>query len=212
MKREIQDQILTFLKMRGEANAQQVAHEFGITKEGARKHLLKLEGAGLIEGEVRKEGVGRPISVFSLTEKGLGRFPDSHAAVTVQLLQSVKKLLGENALDLLINDRENSTYHSYKKDMEHSSGLEEKLSILTKKRTEEGYMAQWKKEGDSYYLIENHCPICAAAKECQLFCRSELKNFRELLGQGYDIKRVEYMLEEGNRCVYKIDPSSSKVM
>lgn len=209
MKKEIQLQILTFLKMRGEAHAQQIADRFEMTKEGARKHLLKLEGDGLIESFLKKEGVGRPISMFSLTEKGQGRFPDSHAMVTVQLLQSIKNLLGENALNLLINDREASTYHSYKKEMELAEGLEEKLSFLTKKRTEEGYMAEWKKEDGSYLLIENHCPICAAAKECQLFCRSELKNFRELLGVEYEIKRVEYLLEEGNRCVYKIDPKVS---
>jgi predicted ArsR family transcriptional regulator len=32
-------------------------------------------------------------------------------------------------------------------------------------RTEEGYMAEFEAEPDgSFLLIENHCPICAAAK------------------------------------------------
>lgn len=206
MKKEIQDRILMFLKMRGNGNAQQIADEFSITKEGARKHLMKMEAEGLLKQEIKKEGVGRPVVLFSLTEKGFARFPDSHALITVQLLKSIKNLLGENALDLLINDRESHTYKLYSQQMDQEKTLERKLSVLAEQRTEEGYMAEWKKKDGSYFLIENHCPICAAAKECQLFCRSELKNFRELLGADYQIQRVEYILGEGTRCVYRIDP------
>ncbi|WP_268036103.1 helix-turn-helix transcriptional regulator [Algoriphagus sp. PAP.12] len=208
MKKEIQDRILMFLKMKGQGNAQQISDEFSITKEGARKHLMKMEAEGLLKQEIKKEGVGRPVVLFSLTEKGFSRFPDSHAMITVQLLKSIKNLLGENALDLLINDRETFTYQIYSQQMNQEKTLERKLSVLAEKRSKEGYMAEWKKENGSYFLIENHCPICAAAKECQLFCRSELKNFRELLGPDYQIQRVEYILGEGTRCVYKIDQIS----
>lgn len=206
MKRDIPYRILLFLKMNGEASSQQIADAHQITKEGARKHLLKMEEEGLLQNRLSKEGVGRPVSYFSLTEKGFGRFPDSHAMVTVQLLKSIKNILGENALDLLINDREAQVYSSYAEELGSFSGLEEKLTLLAERRTQEGYMAEWKNIDGSYYLIENHCPICAAARECQLFCRSELKNFRQLIGEEYTVQRVEYVLEEGNRCVYKIDP------
>jgi predicted ArsR family transcriptional regulator len=40
------------------------------------------------------------------------------------------------------------------------------------------------KEGKEYFLIENHCPICAAATECQGFCRAELSNF------GYSLEMI----------------------
>jgi predicted ArsR family transcriptional regulator len=50
-------------------------------------------------------------------------------------------------------------------------------------------MAEWKKEGKEYFLIENHCPICAAATECQGFCRAELSNFQSLLGNEYTVER-----------------------
>ena len=83
--------------------------------------------------------------------------------------------------------------------------MDQKLKILSQKRSEEGYMAEWKKEDDTYYLTENHCPICAAATECQGFCRSELNNFRQLLGPEYNIERTEYILDSGKRCTYKIE-------
>lgn len=135
----------------------------------------------------------------------MARFPDSHADITVQLLKSVKSLLGENALNLLIGDREAIVYQKYNKALTGAETLDQKLKILSQKRSEEGYMAEWKKEDDTYYLTENHCPICAAATECQGFCRSELNNFRQLLGPEYNIERTEYILDSGKRCTYKIE-------
>ncbi|KMQ58379.1 transcriptional regulator [Chryseobacterium sp. BLS98] len=205
MKKPAADRILMFLKMRGEATSLLISQELSITKEGARKHLLNLAEAGLIRSVTKSEGVGRPSTYYALTEKGLSQFPDSHADVTVQILRSVKNLLGENALDLLINDREKNTYERYEKALENTESLEQRLEVLVKVRTEEGYMAEWTKEGNDYFLIENHCPICAAAAECQGFCRAELSNFRNLIGKDYQVERINHILSGGQRCVYKIN-------
>lgn len=204
MNKPATDRILMFLKMRGEATSLLISKELAITKEGARKHLLNLAQEGLIKSVAKSEGVGRPSTYYVLTEKGLAQFPDTHADVTVQLLRSVKNLLGENALDLLINDREKSTYQRYEKALVNASSLEERLDILSDIRNEEGYMAEWKKEGKDYFLIENHCPICAAASECQGFCRAELSNFQNLIGSTYKVERVQHILSGAQRCVYKI--------
>ncbi|HBV16140.1 helix-turn-helix transcriptional regulator [Chryseobacterium carnipullorum] len=204
MKKPAADRILMFLKMRGEATSLLISKELSITKEGARKHLLNLAEEGLITSVSKSEGVGRPSTYYTLTEKGLSQFPDSHADVTVQILRSVKNLLGDNALDLLINDREKTTYQRYEKALLNAESLEQRLDVLVKVRSEEGYMAEWTKEDDAYFLIENHCPICAAAAECQGFCRAELSNFQNLIGQAYRVERVNHILSGGQRCVYKI--------
>ncbi|WP_104380951.1 metalloregulator ArsR/SmtB family transcription factor [Sphingobacterium sp. HMA12] len=204
MQKTPADRILMLLKMRGEVTAALVATELLITKEGARKHLLNLANQGLIESYARSEGIGRPSTYYCLSALGLSKFPDSHADITVQLLQSIKQLLGENALDLLITDRESKVYQRYNNALSGIETLENKLDIMAMKRTEEGYMAEWKKEADSYLFIENHCPICAAATECQGFCRSELHNFQQLIGPSYTIDRIEYIIEDAARCTYRI--------
>lgn len=204
MKKPAADRILMFLKMRGEATSLLIAEELSITKEGARKHLLNLAEAGLIEPVMKSEGVGRPSAYYILTDKGLAQFPDTHAEVTVQLLKSVKNLLGENALDLLISDREKNTYERYEKALSKTKTIEQRLEVLAEARSKEGYMAEWKKEGKEYFLIENHCPICAAATECQGFCKAELSNFQSLIGNEYTVERVDHIISGGQRCVYKI--------
>ncbi|MEE6129215.1 metalloregulator ArsR/SmtB family transcription factor [Chryseobacterium arthrosphaerae] len=204
MKKSAADRILMFLKMRGEATSLLISEELSITKEGARKHLLNLAQEGLIRPDVKSEGVGRPSTYYILTEKGLAQFPDTHADVTVQLLKSVKNLLGENALELLISDREKNTHDRYEKALSKTRNLEQRLEVLAQARSKEGYMAEWKKEGNEYFLIENHCPICAAATECQGFCRAELSNFQSLIGKEYTVERVDHIISGGQRCVYKI--------
>ncbi|WP_333864553.1 helix-turn-helix transcriptional regulator [Sphingobacterium sp.] len=204
MQKSPADRILMFLKMRREATAALIATELTITKEGARKHLLNLANQNLIVSNSRSEGIGRPSTYYSLSPQGMARFPDSHADITVQLLQSIKQVLGENALDLLISDRESKVYQKYTEALLDIDSIEKKLEIIAAKRTEEGYMAEWRKESDYYLLIENHCPICAAATECQGFCRSELNNFQQLIGPAYVINRTEYMIDSAPRCTYRI--------
>ena len=196
--------ILTQIKMKGEVTAAWLANKFEMTKEGARQHLLKLENKSLVKTISKSEGVGRPFTYYSLTEKGNTYFPDAHAQVTVELLQSVKQLLGENALDLLVTDREKQTYDRYQAFLGETQSLEERLDKLVELRSGEGYMAEWNKDEGAYYLVENHCPICAAATECQGFCRAELTNFRELIGKSYKIERVKHIIKDDHRCVYKI--------
>lgn len=200
------DQMLHFIKLKDEVTAALLADEFVMTKEGARQHLLKMESKGLVSSFSKSKGVGRPVTFYTLAEGGLARFPDAHAQITVELLKSVKNLLGENALDLLVSNREQETYDRYHKALNDYTSLEDRLDRLTQIRSEEGYMAEWKKEDGEYFLIENHCPICAAATECQGFCRAELKNFRQLIGEDYNIERVKHIISDGTRCVYRIIP------
>lgn len=198
------DRILPIIKAKGEISAAMLAEELGMTKEGARLNLLKLEEDGVVKSFVMSERVGRPVTMFALTEKGMTNLPDAHAQITVELLRSVKKLLGENALDLLIGDRETLTYQRYEKALDNADTLEQRLAVLARIRSEEGYMAEWKREEDAYLLIENHCPICAAATECQGFCRAELKNFKSLIGKEYKVERIKHIIANDQRCVYRI--------
>jgi len=68
-------------------------------------------------------------------------------------------------------------------------------------------MAEVEPQADgTLLLVENHCPICAAARECQNFCRSELDVFRRVLGPGCAVQREEHILAGERRCVYRIRP------
>jgi predicted ArsR family transcriptional regulator len=69
-------------------------------------------------------------------------------------------------------------------------------------------MAEVQAVGDDIcYLIENHCPICAAAESCAGLCAKELEVFRKTLCDEVKVERTEYLLNDSRRCVYRIRPS-----
>jgi len=99
----------------------------------------------------------------------------------------------------------------YGKRIRRADPLERKLDELAKVRTEEGYMAEIRRQDDgSFLLVENHCPICAAANACQGFCSTELELFRSVLGSGVSVERAEHIIKGDSRCVYRIRPQKAK--
>jgi predicted ArsR family transcriptional regulator len=59
-----------------------------------------------------------------------------------------------------------------------------------------------------FLFVENHCPICVAATQCQGFCESELELFGKVLGPGVDIQREEHIVAGARRCAYRVRSSS----
>lgn len=79
------------------------------------------------------------------------------------------------------------------------------IATLEKATVLKRYMAEWTTLDDgAILLIENHCSICAAARICQGFCRSELDLFGAVLGKGVMIKRVDHIVSGARRCAYRI--------
>jgi predicted ArsR family transcriptional regulator len=201
------DHILFLLKTRGPSTAQQLAERLQLTSMAVRRHLEQGHEKGLLLTEDRADKVGRPARYWLLSDTGHARFPDRHSELTVQLIEQVRTLFGETGLDKLITAREQSSEASYTARLAGSQTLSQKVAGLVEARDAEGYMAQMESQADgSFLLVENHCPICAAATACQGFCKSELEVFQRTLGPGSRVERVEHALAGARRCVYRITP------
>lgn len=199
------DQVLFLLKTRGPRTAQELATLLGLTSMGARKHLEQAEERGLVAHRDTGEKVGRPVRRWLLTDAGHARFPDRHSDLTVQLIQQARAVFGDAGLDKLIAAREAAIEPHYRQEVEQHNSMEGKAAALARLRDAEGYMAETEVQADgSILLVENHCPICAAAQSCQNFCRSELEIFQRVLGDGATVERAEHLLSGGRRCVYLI--------
>lgn len=197
--------LLHLLKIRGPQQAAEAGTVLGMTAEAARQQFSKLAAEGLVAAFSKSRGVGRPSQFWQLTPAGQKRFPDTHPELTVQLLEIVRETFGEQGIDLLIEKRENKTREFYQRELESMKDLTARVARLTEIRSAEGYMAEYEVLDDgSLLLIENHCPICAAATVCQGFCRAEQAIFSEVLGA--DVVRVEHILSQARRCAYRISP------
>lgn len=201
--RSLADDLLFAMKTRGPSQTLALAQRAGASRQAARQALEKLAAEGLAQHVTARAGVGRPKRTWSLTDKGHGRFPDTHAQMTVELIEAVREEFGATGLERLVARREQAIAEDYRTAV-GDVGLEDRLTRLAALRAAEGYMAEWSRQADgSYLLVENHCPICAAAAACQGFCRSELALFEMLLAPAR-VERTEHILAGARRCAYRV--------
>jgi predicted ArsR family transcriptional regulator len=109
-------------------------------------------------------------------------------------------------MERLLETRSAQQRRAYRARIPASAALEERLRGLARIRTEEGYMAEVRRDGEGFLFIESHCPICAAANACQGFCSTELELFRAVLGKSASVERSEHILAGDRRCVYRVKP------
>ncbi|MBY5622015.1 helix-turn-helix transcriptional regulator [Rhizobium leguminosarum] len=206
MRQSPANRILILIKTDGPQLAAAIGDALGISGEAARQQLSKMAEEGLVEPvTVTASGRGRPRQLWHLTVSGNRRFPDGHAELTANLLGTLVEQLGPAALDTVISAREAETLQRYREELSKVGDLASRVEALAGIRTREGYMADcWRQEDGSFMLVENHCPICAAATACAGFCRSELETFREVLSAK--VERSEHILAGARRCAYRISP------
>ncbi|TAJ74530.1 MAG: transcriptional regulator [Phenylobacterium sp.] len=199
------DRILFQLKTRGPAETLALAGALDISRQAVLQHLERLVAGGLVDHLDERRGVGRPRRIWALTPAAQARFPDTHAQLTLEMLDAVRAEFGEAGVQRMIVRREQATAKAYVQAMASAESLEARVARLAEIRTAEGYMADWTPDpGGGFLFVENHCPICAAAAACQGFCRAELQVFREALGPGVSVERTDHILAGARRCAYRI--------
>jgi predicted ArsR family transcriptional regulator len=197
--------LLELLKREGPQDADRLARRLGISAMGARQHLYALQGEKLVTHERQPRPVGRPAKLWRLTPAADHLFHDGHADLTVSLLQALGQAFGSQGMERLLAVRARQQVEAYRRQLSARASLRERLAALAQARTDEGYMAEvLPQEDGSYLLVENHCPICTAARACTGLCGAELQVFQEVLGSSVEVNRTEHILAGSRRCAYHV--------
>lgn len=204
------NEILALLKTSGATSSQALSKQLGITPMAVKLQLYDLASEGLVSAEQGPSSRGRPSKLWKLTEAADNFFPNSHAALSRDILVGIRKALGEQALDQVLDARASEQHERYSRELQSCQTLSAKLDRLAQLRSEEGYMACIDTIDDKPVLIENHCPICTAAKECLKLCSGELDLFQKALGDEVSVERTEHIASGARRCVYTIQPIPRK--
>jgi predicted ArsR family transcriptional regulator len=201
--------LLERLKQDGPQDASALAGELGVSAMAVRQHLYALEKEGLVGFEAQARPVGRPAKLWRLTAAADRFFPDGHADLTLNLLAAMREAFGEEGLEKLLAVRTADQIAAYRRRVDRAGPLKARLQALARIRSEEGYMAavETVEEGGGFLLVENHCPVCAAARTCQGLCASELEVFRRVLGPDVSVERGDHILAGARRCAYRVRPA-----
>lgn len=198
--------IVQLLKQEGALDAETLAARLQITAMAVRQHLYALQDEQLVTYQEEPRPMGRPAKLWQLTAAADRLFPDGYAELTLSLMSAIQEAFGEAGFDRLLEIRTRQQLEAYQQQIKGKRSLKQRLQKLVEIRTNEGYMAEVQPHADgSFLLIENHCPICAAAATCTGFCEKELEIFQAVLGDQVNIQRVEHIIAGARRCAYRID-------
>jgi predicted ArsR family transcriptional regulator len=188
-------------------DATQLADRLQLSPMAVRLHLYTLQAERLVTYEEQPRPVGRPAKLWRLTPAADRLFPEGYAELTLSLLASISKTFGKAGLDRLLALRTRNQIAAYRERMSGARSLGRRLRALAAIRTDEGYMAEVKVQpGGTFLLVENHCPVCAAATACTGLCAKELEVFQAVLGDGVIVDRTEHIVAGARRCAYRVCP------
>lgn len=214
-KQKIKDQILYLLKTQGAQTATALAEQLQVSPMAIRQHLQQLKTGQWVTYCEERRPLGRPVKLWQLTTRSTDRFPDSHADLMVDFLKSITTVFGNEGLDQLIANRSHRQVETYRAKLADLAelGWRQQVQGMAQLRTQEGYMAEVVEQPDgALLLVENHCPICVAARTCQQLCVAELDTFRAVFGSAVVVERLEHILQGDRRCAYRVIDNRKEVI
>lgn len=196
--------ILRALKHRGEARAEVLASEIGITVSAVRQHLAGLRADGLVVHREVREGPGRPKHVWSLGPGAQDLFPAAYGDLTLELLDGVAEA-DPPLVERLFERRRRRRVAAAQARLADRS-LAERVEELARILDEDGYLATCEPGPDgTLRIVEHHCAIFAVARRYGQACSSELEFIREVLPDAR-VERVAHMVQGAHRCAYEVQP------
>ncbi len=194
--------LLCTLKTGGEATADGLATELGLTVAAVRQQLAPLQDEGLVAHREERSGRGRPRRWYCLTPAAETLFPKRYGQLANQLLGFIEEadpgLVAEAFKRRAAQRRARA--EARLGGLDFDAAVTELAAILD----EDGYLARAGKVADGYWRIaELNCAILDVAREHRLACATELEFIRAVL-PGASVQRVSHLLSGGRSCAYEI--------
>lgn len=194
--------LLIALRKRGEARAEELAAQLGITVSAVRQHLQSLAAADLVAHRDERAGPGRPRHVYRLGTAAEALFPRSYGELTVELLDYI----GDEDPELVARAFERRRRSRVERTLERLSGLSFNARVAEVARVldEDGYLADVETRDDgSFHIREHNCAILAVAQRYGHACGAEIAFLREVLPDA-DVTRVSHILTGATACTYEV--------
>jgi predicted ArsR family transcriptional regulator len=194
--------VLSALKTTGEATAEILAGELGLTVAAVRQQLAPLQDEGLVAHRDERAGRGRPRRWYCLTPAAETLFPKRYGQLANQLLGFIEEAdpgLVEEAFARRAEQRRVRA-ETRLRGLDFDAAVTELAAILD----EDGYLARCEKVSEGFWRIaELNCAILDVARQHGSACGTELQFIRSVL-TGASVERVSHLLSGGRSCSYEI--------
>ena len=200
------NELVTALKHAGEATADELAAQLGVTVSAVRQQLDGLAADGLVAWRPQARGRGRPTHLYRLTRAAEGLFPKTYGGLTTELLGYVADA-DPDLVDDIFDRRRQRRYEDARDRLATvGSDFDSRVAELARILDDDGYLASYEALADgTYRIVEHNCAVLDVAERYGQACSSEIAFLREALPDAR-IERVSHMIAGAHSCAYRVTP------
>lgn len=195
------ERILQTLLNNPKSTINELAETVGINAISVRHHLNSMLAEGLVTLEEERHGVGRPRLIYSLTDRGLERFPTRYFRLTNRLLDQLEGALPAAEIEKLFASMAREMAEEHARQTKNLS-IEEKLNFLKKLLADEGFIVEWEKIGDNYHIREITCPYFQVGQEHPQVCLVDQTLISTVL--SIPTQKISCVLQGDHLCTYVV--------
>jgi predicted ArsR family transcriptional regulator len=159
-----------------------LAARIGMSYMGIKGICLDLEKRGLLDTWRSPQKIGRPHMLYRLTQRAHDLFPTASNAMTIDVLETARKLFGASAAEKLLLVVFQQKAEQYLARLKGETPAE-RAKWLARLRDHDGYMAECETDAAGVVrIVEHHSPILDLLRAFPLVAKLETDMFQRLLG------------------------------
>lgn len=199
-------ELVQVLKHAGEATAEELADQLGVTVSAVRQQLDGLAADGLVAWRPQARGRGRPTHLYRLTRAAEPLFPKAYGGLTNELLGYVADA-DPRLVDGIFDRRRQRRLEGAQARLANAGDtLAARVAELARILDEDGYLASFEGGPDgSFRIVEHNCAVLDVAERYGQACTSEIAFLRQALPDAR-VERVSHMIAGAHACAYEISP------
>src|ERR1700737_876662 len=174
-------EVLELLRRKGQASAEIIAADLGVTPNAVRQHLTNLEREGFVVSHPEPSRRGRPSLLFSLTERADSVFPKRYGQLATMVLQEVEAMGGPEALDEVFSRVAARHASAIEPDLEGLT-FDDKLQRVVTWIGRAGTLAEHTETAEGVKVTIHNCPFRNTALKFPQVCTITPHLITRLLG------------------------------
>lgn len=194
-------EVLEVLLRRGPMTVKELQEALQLSGTAVRLHLSRLQAAGLVVVSEERRGVGRPVKVYSLTEKARTALGAHSETLALTLLEELWRMEGPEKVRLLlqrVSDRLAGDYQG----VVRSANPHRRVRELVQALVQRGIVADVAEEDGVLVIREYTCPYHDLAQDYRAICEMEQAMLSRVLGVPVELN--ECMIDGHRGCAFLV--------
>jgi len=168
--------------------------------------LLVAEGLLVADDVARRDGVGRPQTLYALTEDAHAHLPQQYAWFATHLLAECLRVHGEKETRALLRRLGRRLAESATS--RRAARLETRVARAVEFLEARGYAAQWQKSDDGVVLRVHNCPYRQVARTWRVMCEMDAALIGELTRATLQV--THSIAQHDAQCAFVIKTATRK--